>query len=69
MKEELSDPIHWQVMKVVQQFFEGDLHKTLLWMRLDNPMLGNVSPNTMIALGRGEKLLKFIEESIAENKK
>ena len=69
MEAGLADPINWKIVKLVGQFFDGDLRKTLLWMRLENPMLGNISPNTMIALGRGGKLLQFIQDSVAENSK
>jgi hypothetical protein len=33
-----------------------------------NPMLGGVSPIYMVVMGKGEKLLRFIKNQIAENK-
>ena len=57
----------WQAaVKAVQAFFQ-DSHKTQIWMREPNPLLGGVSPATMIAQGRADKLMQFIETSLREN--
>ncbi len=52
----------------VGAFFSGDADKTYTWMVMPNPLLGEVSPKWMIKNGRGEKLLKFIDNAIDENK-
>lgn len=46
----------------------GNTPKALEWMNTDNPMLGNQVPMEMIVIGRGHKLLKFIKNSLEENK-
>ena len=40
----------------------GDNTKARLWMITENPMLGGVTPVSMIAHGRSERLEKFITE-------
>jgi hypothetical protein len=40
----------------------GDRHKAELWMCESNPLLGNVSPVSMIAHGRSDRLGSFISE-------
>lgn len=47
--------------------FQGDKTKVEAWFREDNPMLGGVSPLRMIQLGRGEKLVKIVDQWLAEN--
>lgn len=58
-----------QAFAYVVEYFEGDLDRAYLWFDTPNPALGNISPNDMIKLGRTEKLLKFIQESRAENER
>lgn len=47
--------------------FFGDEKTAALWMRTENPMLGGVSPLDMIESGRGDKLLEWMREALAEN--
>ena len=54
-------------VQLVLEFFKGDEQKTWLWFRAENPLLGNISPNRMIELGRSKYLLKFIENAKEEN--
>jgi hypothetical protein len=56
-----------QALKLVQDFFKEEPEKYELWMKTDNPMLGGVSPEWMIAIGREHKLINFIVNSILEN--
>ena len=37
--------------------------KALAWFSTPNPMLGEVTPNEMLAAGRVERLMKFIREA------
>lgn len=46
-----------------------DREKALLWFRAENPHLGGVSPDFMLATGREEKLRNFIETAALENKR
>jgi len=53
-------------VNLVANYFR-DPQKTVLWFKIPNPLLGNISPKEMIRLGRYNKLLKFIQNSIDEN--
>lgn len=55
------------ICELVANNFNGDVEKTALWFRLENPMLGNISPKDMIRFGRYKKLRKFILDSIDGN--
>ena len=68
MPKELKDRIEeWaNLLQLVAQFFK-DEHKTLLWFRMPNPLLGNISPKDMIRIGRYKKLLKFVQHALSQN--
>jgi hypothetical protein len=51
------------IANLVAEYFEGDVHKVGLWFELPNPMLGNVSPRTMIRGNRYKRLLNFVLEA------
>jgi hypothetical protein len=60
--------VEWaNLLQLVAEHFK-DTEKTLLWFRMPNPLLGNVSPRDMIRYGRYKKLLKFVYEALAQNK-
>lgn len=48
------------IANLVAEFFNGDAQKTALWFEIANPMLGNISPRTMIRLGKYKRLLSFV---------
>jgi hypothetical protein len=48
------------IANLVAEFFAGDVQKTALWFEIANPMLGNISPRTMIRLGKYKRLLSFV---------
>ena len=52
----------------LREFFENDYNKLWAWFHASNSNLGNSSPRTLIILGREEKLIKFIENALSENK-
>jgi len=54
------------MLKLVADFFD-DHEKADVWFRTPNPMLGNVSPDDMIAAGRNAKLRSFMIAALAEN--
>jgi hypothetical protein len=54
-------------VKKIEQFFKGDVHRARAWFKVPNPLLGQVSPDDMIAMHRVEKLHKFIALQMAEN--
>lgn len=64
----MSGKYNQKVFDLVFNFFGGNIHKVKLWLKIDNPMLGYISPETMMKTGRGEKLLKIVKEAIDENK-
>ena len=37
--------------------------KAILWMTTNNPMMGSFSPLDLILLGRGQRILDFIENA------
>jgi len=59
---------HNEIRDLVNSFFK-DNKKTILWMKTENPMLGNQVPNYMIKIGRFEKLKQFVETMLDENKR
>ncbi len=48
------------ICELVAQHFQGDVAKTVLWFKIANPLLGNISPRDQIRLGRYRKVLKFV---------
>ncbi len=51
------------VANLVAEYFDGDAQKVGLWFELPNPMLGNISPRTMIRGNRYKRLLNFVLEA------
>lgn len=57
------------LLNLVAEFFEGDTKKTALWFTLPNPSLGNIAPRDMIRFGRSKRLMKFVVNALAENRR
>lgn len=55
------------ICELVAEYFKGDLKKTALWFKINNPALGNISPRDMILYGRYQKLIKFVQNALAGN--
>jgi hypothetical protein len=53
------------ICNLVFQFFQDEV-KTKLWLQTPNPMLGNVSPRTMLRLGRCTRLLQFVNQAMED---
>lgn len=51
------------IANLVAEYFDGNAQKVGLWFELPNPMLGNVSPRTMIRGNRYKRLLSFVLEA------
>ena len=51
------------ICALVAEYFEGDIEKTALWLKMPNPMLGDISPRDMIRYGRYKRLMKFIADA------
>lgn len=56
-----------ELYELVLHFFSGDKTRTRAWFFLTNPLLGEISPIDMIALGKTDKVRKFIDEAIASS--
>jgi hypothetical protein len=53
--------------RLVLEFFGGNEKKTDLWLKSSNPLLGGISPEKMIVLGREVRLLRFVQSQLADN--
>lgn len=56
-----------QVSREINSFFHDEA-KTTLWLNTENPLLGDVTPLSMILLGRTEKLQKHIQACFDGNR-
>ena len=65
IKEFLKDDNTAEIVKLVDTYF-NDMDTTLLWMQIDNPLLGSIPPIDMIKQGRHEKLKQFVETALDE---
>ena len=66
--KELEERVReWAVaLSLVAQYFKNE-HKTVLWFKTPNPLLGNIAPRDMIRVGRFKKLYQFILNALGEN--
>ena len=53
------------ICELMAGYFHGNIEKTALWFRIDNPALGGISPRDMIRYGRYKKLELFIRNALA----
>lgn len=51
------------ILKRVMDYMGWTREKAILWYRTKNPHLGNASPCEMVGVGRGHKVLRFIENA------
>ena len=58
----------WEIIEIVDGFFEGDYNKGIDWFTTENPLLGGVRPTDMVISGRVEKLYRFVKEADSLNK-
>lgn len=56
-----------EISNLLADFFKTT-EKAVLWLDTENPLLGHIAPRDMINAGRAEKLLKFIQTQLEENK-
>ena len=68
--KELAERIQeWAIAQsMVAQYFQ-DQHKTVLWFKTPNPLLGYITPRDMIRVGRFRKLQRFIQNALDENER
>ena len=55
------------ILKAIDTMFFHDESKSKFWMICTNPLLGNMSPISMLKLGRYQKLLDFVYNKMNEN--
>jgi hypothetical protein len=55
-----------QIYKRLEDHFTYPF-KVQLWLNTPNPLVGGIKPNDMIANGRENRLLQFIDAMLAEN--
>ncbi len=58
-----------ELRSLVSAFFKSNEKKTDLWFSTENPILGNVSPDDLISLGKAPKLLKIVKYLLGENER
>jgi len=56
-----------RIQDLIYKYFNGDCKKVMLWLKSPNPNLGSYTPYQMMTIGRTQKLLDFVESSIAGN--
>ena len=52
------------VCELVASYFDGNLDKTAMWFKAQNPMFGEMSPRDMIRAGRYQKVIKIIQQTL-----
>lgn len=63
----MSKQVVVEIRRLVLAFFEGDEEKTEVWLKAPNPLLGGTAPETMIAMRREIRLLRFVQDQLTEN--
>jgi hypothetical protein len=58
---ELSDEDIAYAGQRLAEFFKDDPAKITAWWLTPNPMFGLISPANLVAIGRGHKVIEFIE--------
>lgn len=51
---------------LVYEFFKNH-EKTMIWFSAPNPLLGGISPNQMIEIGKEDRLSSFVKNVLDEN--
>lgn len=54
-------------IKMIMWNMTWDRETALEWMRIPNPLLGGISADRMFEIGRGFKVIKFIQTAHEEN--
>lgn len=66
MKDNIDKDYTTLIWKYLTNYFK-DLEKVDYWLNTVNPLLGNISPIEMMALGKGKKVFRMIKNSIEGN--
>lgn len=58
-----------KAFNTILELFQYDKDKAMKWWMMPSIHLGNISPYQMVKMGRGAKLMKFIESAMDENRR
>lgn len=58
-----------KIIEHLAKLMGWDEKKALEWWFTPNPHFGNVSPRLMVEIGRGDKVLKFIDAAESEGER
>ena len=58
-----------RIKALIDQFFDYNKIKVMMWFDTPNPMLGLIAPQEMIDRGRGKQLLSFVERQLKEQER
>lgn len=51
------------------EHFRGDMAKVRAWLSTPNYMFGGWAPEVLIGLGRGNTVLRYVKDALAENER
>ncbi len=52
-----------EISTLLTDYFR-DVKKAIMWLDTENPLLGGVTPRSMIYVGRTQKLLSFMHQQL-----
>ena len=58
-----------EIFNLLMIFFKNDAVKASLWLKTPNPLLGGVTPGSLIVNSKSKRLLKFIKNQLSENER
>lgn len=56
-----------EIIVKVAKIFDGDYNKTKFWLTTKNPSFGFIAPLHLLRIGRGHKVLEFVNLAEEEN--
>lgn len=56
-----------EILMRVKRLMDWTDEKTLLWYQTPNPWFGNASPEWMVQMSRGHKVIGFVEDAEEQN--
>ena len=66
--DEIARAEYSRIHSKVQKLMGWDDQKTTLWFITSNPHFGDIQPLKLIKMGRSEKVNKFVDAAIENNK-
>lgn len=58
--------LYCRAKNLIKYATKWESSKVSFWMATENPLLGGVSPDFLFAMGRGHKVIEFIEGQLYE---